>query len=58
MNNAFNPTRPLIRFAFAAVALSAMLATGAFIDALARGYSIEGQQVANAQPVVVATAQR
>jgi hypothetical protein len=58
MNNTFTPTRPLIRIVFAAFALAATLATGAFIDALARSYSIQGQQIAHSKPVVVAVAQR
>lgn len=58
MNTPFKPTRTLISSVFAAVALVATFSTGAFIDALARGYSTAGQQVSNAHPVLVAAAQR
>jgi hypothetical protein len=54
----FNPTHPLLRAAFAAVAVLATIGTGAFIDGLARGYSADNQQAAVARPVAIATAQR
>jgi hypothetical protein len=42
----YTPIRPLIRCVFAAAALVATLACGAFVDGLARGYMSEAQQVA------------
>jgi hypothetical protein len=55
--NAYNPTRPILRFTFAAVALAASLLSGA-LNELARGYSLNGQQASNPQPVLAAVAKR
>jgi len=58
MTKPFKPTRPTTRSAFAAAAIVAALATGAFIDGLARTYSSEGLQFAHTQPIVVAAVSR
>lgn len=56
--NAYNPTRPLLRVVFAAMALTATIASGAFIEGLARSYAVDAAQTASAKPVVVAQASR
>lgn len=56
--NAYNPTRPLLRAVFAAVALSVTIGLAAFIDGLAYSYTDAGQQASIAKSVVVASAQR
>ena len=53
--NAYTPTRPMHRLAIALVAVAATLTVCAFIDGLARGYSLEGQQIAHGHAVIVAS---
>jgi hypothetical protein len=54
MNASYNPTRPMLRCAFAAVAVAVTLSIGGLLDALAQHYSTEGQQLAAKKPVMVA----
>ena len=53
--NAYNPTRPMLRSVFAAVALAVTLGICGAIDALAQHYGAEGHQIATAKTVHVAT---
>lgn len=50
----FEPSSPLLRTVFAAAALMATLATGDFIDALARGYGTTAPLTVQSAPIVVA----
>lgn len=50
----FDPSSPVLRTVFAAVALGATLATAGFIDALAQGHGTSAPLVMHPAPVVVA----
>ena len=58
MNNPFNAIRLLMRSVATVAAFAATFLAALFIDGLARSYSMEGQQIAQVQPVVVAATQR
>ncbi len=56
--NAYKPTRPLLRAVFAAMALTATIASAAFIEGLVRSYTVDAGQTAGTTPVTVAEAKR
>ncbi len=56
--NAYKPTRPLLRVVFAAMALTATIASAAFIEGLVRSYTVDAGQTAGTTPVTVAEAKR
>jgi len=53
-NAGFEPSSPLLRKAFAVIAVAATFATAHFIDALAHGYVTAAPAVVAAAPVTVA----
>jgi hypothetical protein len=55
MHRELNPQDLLLRAVFAAAALLATIGTGAFIDALATGYSAGAEAAAQAPTRVAAT---
>ena len=50
----FEPSPPLLRCVFAAIALAATVSTAVFIDALAQGAGIAAPLMASAVSIVVA----
>ena len=50
----FDPSSPVLRKAFAVVAIAATLATAEFIDALAHGFGVTEPTVMAGRPVIVA----
>ena len=54
LQSGFEPSSPRLRMVFAAVALTATLATGDLIDALARGYGTTTPLTVQSTPVTVA----
>lgn len=50
----FDPSSPLLRKAFAIVAVAATFATAHFIDALAEGYGTSAPLYVRSAPLVVA----
>jgi hypothetical protein len=50
----FDPSSPLLRKAFAALAVAATFATAHFIDALAQGHGTSAPLYVKSAPVVVA----
>ena len=50
----FEPSSPLLRAVFAAIALAATVATAGFIDALANGHGTTASLMVHAAPAVVA----
>lgn len=50
----FQPSSPLLRAVFAAVALAATVATADFIDALAQGHGTIAPLIVHSAPVVLA----
>lgn len=53
-NSGFDPSSPLLRKAFAVVAVAATFATAHFINALAQGYGTSAPLIVKSAPVVVA----
>jgi hypothetical protein len=58
MNQDFRSTRPAVRGLCAALALMAAGATCLSVDGLARRYSGEAQQLAKANPILLAQAKK
>ena len=53
-DSGFDPSSPLLRKAFAVVAVAATFATAYFIDALAQGYGTSAPLVVKSAPDVLA----
>lgn len=56
--NAYKPTHRLLRVVFAAMALTATIASASLIEGLVRSYTVDAAHTASATPVKLAEAKR